>query len=56
MMSAAFFPLSNIVAKTFLPLAAVISPRSTIASSSASAAGRDRAIRDLFSRIFQTPS
>src|SRR5580698_9138469 len=35
-MSAAFFPVSNMLANTFLPLAVVISPRSTIASSPAS--------------------
>src|ERR1700722_4440185 len=40
--SAAFFPVSNIVANTFLPLAAVISPRSMIESNSASAAGATR--------------
>ncbi len=39
MISAAGFPVSNIVANTFFPLAAVISPFSTFASSSASAAG-----------------
>ena len=39
MISAAPFPVSNIVANTFFPLAAVISPFSIFASSSASAAG-----------------